>query len=142
MLVSYIGSRRSAPSWVEPADWDKYNKSVNQAILANYYKAKIEADEVLYKTSKQSASLTGICLRPGTLSDNPAGKISLGKIDHMSGNISRESVAKVASALLAADGVKNSWIDLLEGDQEVERAVERVTEESIDAAEGEPVYGS
>lgn len=140
LLVSYNGSRRAAAPWWPGSEWDDYHSAVNNGVLATYYKAKIAADEALYETSKKSDTLAGICLRPGTLSSEPAGKVSLGKNEHVKGNIPRESVAKVADALLAADGVKNSWIDLLSGDEDVQQAVDRVVREGVNSAEGEAIY--
>lgn len=113
---------------------------MNNGVLANYYKAKIVADEELYRASRASSSLVGIGLRPGALTDDPAGKVTLGRTPYPKGNISRESVAKVADALLAAEGVKNSWIDLYEGDEEIDQAVKRVVQAGVDVAEGDPVY--
>ncbi|KJZ72265.1 hypothetical protein HIM_08306 [Hirsutella minnesotensis 3608] len=110
LLVSYTGSRRAGASWWPAGEWDEYYKSVNNGVLANYYKAKIAADEVLYETSKKSNSLIGICLRPGTLTNEPAGKVELGKTAHVKGSVSRASVAETANALLGADGVKNGSI--------------------------------
>ncbi|KAJ6780413.1 hypothetical protein PWT90_02300 [Aphanocladium album] len=141
LLVSYNGSRRAAAPWWSAEEWDEYNKKVNYGILATYFQAKIAADEALYEaTKKPGSSLTGICLRPGTLSDNPAGKVVLGKIPHVKGNVPRESVAQVADALLAADGVKSGWFDLLEGDESVDAAVTKAVKEGVDTAEGEAIY--
>ncbi|KAF5023684.1 hypothetical protein F66182_4250 [Fusarium sp. NRRL 66182] len=144
LLVSYLGSRRASASWWPSGEWDEYNQKVNNGVLANYYKAKIEADEVLYKVSKQSSTLVGIDLRPGTLTDKPATKVEFGKTRHISAGdgISREAVAEVASHLLAHDGVKNGWYDLLDGDEEIPAAVDRVLRDSVDAAEGEAIYNA
>lgn len=108
--------------------------------MANYYKAKIAADEILYETSKKGKTLVGINLRPGTLTEEKAGKVELGKTEHIKGNVSRESVAQVADALLAAKEVKNVWIDLVDGNEDIPAAVDRVLEEGVNAAEGEQVY--
>ncbi|KAM5347888.1 hypothetical protein ACJ41O_007712 [Fusarium nematophilum] len=142
LLVSYLGSRRKGAPWWPAGEWDHYHQTVNNGVLTNYYKAKIEADEVLYRVSKKSPTLVGINLRPGTLTTEPAGKVELGKTAHLTPAISREAVAQVASALLAADGVKNTWLDLLDGDEEVSAAVERVVRDSVDAAEGEEIYNA
>ncbi|PHH84820.1 hypothetical protein CDD83_1326 [Cordyceps sp. RAO-2017] len=142
LLVSYTGSRRAGASWWPAGEWDDYDRSVNNGALATYHKAKIAADEVLYETSKKSASLVGICLRPGTLTLEPAGKVELGRTAHVKGNVSRASVAETAAALLAADGVKNCWLDLLDGKEDVASAVHRVVADGTDAAEGESVYTS
>lgn len=49
-------------------------------------------------------------------------------------------MAEVTAALLAADGAKTSWLDLLDGKEEVGAAVDRVVREGVDAAEGDPVF--
>lgn len=54
--------------------------------------------------------------------------------------MSREAVAQVSAALLEAEGVKNSWIDLLDGDEEIGAAVSRIVKDGVDAAEEDPVY--
>lgn len=140
LLVSYLGSRRAGAPWWPAGEWDEYHDAVVNGALANYYKAKVAADEALYETSKKSTSLIGIGLRPGTLTLDPAGPVSLGKTAHVQGKVSRETVARVADGLLAADGVKNSWIDLLDGDEHIDQAVSRVAREGVDAAEGEQIY--
>ncbi|KAF4480101.1 NAD dependent epimerase dehydratase [Fusarium agapanthi] len=141
LLISYLASRRSGASWWPAGEWDEYNEKVNNGVLSNYYKAKIEADEVLYKVSKKSPTLVGIDLRPGTLTDDPATKVEFGKTKSIARNgVSREAVAEVASHLLAADGVKNGWYDLLDGDEDIPAAVERVVRENVDAAKGEAIY--
>ncbi|KAF4980099.1 hypothetical protein FZEAL_3820 [Fusarium zealandicum] len=142
LMVSYLGSRRAGASWWPAGEWDEFHQSVNNGVLANYYKAKIEADEVLYRVSKSSSSLVGINIRPGTLNAELAGKVELGKTSHVSSKngISREAVAETASHLLASEGVKNVWLDLLDGDEEIGAAVDRVVREGVDAAEGEDIY--
>lgn len=144
LLISYLGSRRNAASWWPSGEWEEYHEKVNNGVLANYYKAKIAADEALYEASRKSSSLVGIDLRPGTLSDEPAGKISFGKTSTVGLNskVSREAVAQTADVLLATDGLKNTWLDLLDGDEEVESAVQKAVQDGVDSAEGEPIYQS
>lgn len=142
LLVSYTGSRRAAAPWWPDGEWEDYNRSVNHGVLANYYQAKIVADEALYEASRKSASLVGICLRPGTLTAEPAGEIELGKTAHVKGSVSRASVAETAAALLGADGVRNCWLDLLDGGEDVGAAVKRVVDTAVDASEGESVQAS
>lgn len=139
-MVSYLASRRTKPSWWDEDAWAGA-QDVNYKILPNYYKAKIAADEVLYEESaKRGQDFVGINLRPGTLTLGPAGKVELGKTKTSRGDVSRETVAEVAAALLGAEGVKNSWIDLLDGEEDVDTAVKRVVKEGVDAAEGEAIY--
>lgn len=137
LLVSYLGSRRAKPDWWSDEEW-KAAEDVNNNALPHYYKAKLAADEELYRVSKEKGDkFVGIDLRPGTLTLDPPGKVELGKTKESRGNVSRASVAHVADALLAAEGVKNSWIDLLDGEEEIEEAVSRVVKQGADAAEGE-----
>jgi nucleoside-diphosphate-sugar epimerase len=142
LLVSHIGSRRESAPWWQTGEWDKYVTAVNNGVLKNYYKAKIAADEELYKVSRASSTLVGIDLRPPTLTDEPAGGVKLGKTPTVNGKVSRETVAKVADAYLAAEGVKNSWVDFYDGDEDIDEAVQRFVSGGGDTAEGEPVYSS
>jgi hypothetical protein len=138
-MVSYLGSRRNKPAWWSDEAWAAA-VDVNTRVLPHYYRAKLAADEVLYSVSKERGSgFVGINLRPGTLTLEPAGRVELGKTEHSRGTISRESVARVADLLLASEGVKNTWLDLLDGEEEMEDAVARVVRDGVDAAEGEEI---
>jgi hypothetical protein len=44
---------------------------------------------------------------------------------------------RVADLLLASEGVNNSWVDLVDGEEAIDAAVARVVNEGVDAAEGE-----
>ncbi|KAL3435870.1 hypothetical protein BDV09DRAFT_184663 [Aspergillus tetrazonus] len=146
LLVSWIGSRRTKPSWFTDADWS-HSRNVFDNVLPTYAKAKLEADEFLTAhaavRNRQSAAgkagrLDAICLRPGLLTDEPAtGRVTLGKTKS-EGKVSRENVARVADVLLAKDGSKG-WVDLLDGEEEIGDAVERVVREGVDVVEGEDV---
>jgi hypothetical protein len=46
----------------------------------------------------------------------------------------------VLAELLEVQGLKTSWIDLLDGEEETKAAVERVVREGVDDAEGDPIY--
>ena len=138
LLVSYLASRRAKPSWWSDSEWAGAEE-LNTKALPHYYKAKVEADAVLYKVSNERGpGFIGIDLRPGTLTDEPSsGKVELGKTKAASGKVSRESVARVADLLLASEGVNNSWVDLVDGEEAIDAAVARVVNEGVDAAEGE-----
>ncbi|RFU78501.1 hypothetical protein TARUN_3748 [Trichoderma arundinaceum] len=140
LLVSYNGSRRKGAPWWTASEWEDYNKNINHGVLATYYQAKIVADEVLYEVSKKNPALVGIDLRPGRLSEGPKGNVTLGKNKNVVGEVPRETVAHVADALLAAEGVKSGWIDLLQGDDDINEAVAAVVRDGVDAAEGEDIY--
>lgn len=141
-MVSYLASRRGKPSWWDDDAWAGALE-VNNKILPDYYKAKIAADEVLYRESAaRGAGFVGINLRPGTLTEDPAGGVELGRTGTSRGKSSREGVARVAAALLEVGGIKNCWVDMLDGQEEVGAAVERVVREGVDACEGEDIYKS
>ncbi|KAF3921375.1 hypothetical protein ABW20_dc0108491 [Dactylellina cionopaga] len=138
LLVSYIASRRSYPPW-----WNDEDKAsadhVNQSVLANYYKAKVEADEYLLARAKAARDsgkqFADICLRPGTLTDDDGeAKVLLGKTGSR-GEVSRTDVARVAAELL--DTEYRGWVDLLKGEESVTEAVKRVVREKFDSIEGE-----
>jgi hypothetical protein len=139
LMISYLASRRSKPAWWSDDAW-RAAEEVNTKVLPHYYAAKLAADEVLYAVSRERSGFVGINLRPGSLTLEPAGKVELGKTKHSRGDVSRESVAKVADLLLASEGVKSAWLDLLDGEEVVEQAVERVVAEGVDAAEGEAFF--
>lgn len=113
---------------------------VNNGPLATYYQAKLPADEVLYEVSKTSRTLVGIDLRPGALTDDPVGKVEFGKTKTVRGNIPRVSVAHVIDRVLATEGVKSGWLDLHEGDVDIDEAVAAAVRNGVDAAEGEDIY--
>ncbi|KAK0625516.1 hypothetical protein B0T17DRAFT_532983 [Bombardia bombarda] len=139
LLVSYLACRRQAPSWWSSESWEAADK-VNKAQYPTYYQAKIAADEALYTASKNRSDFIGINVRPGTLTAEPAAKVELGKTRHSRGATSRETVAKVADGLLASEGIKNTWLDLVDGDEDINAAVKRVVDEGVNCAEGEPVF--
>jgi hypothetical protein len=105
--------------------------------LSGYCKAKLAADEVLLQNSSLRSDFSGISLRPGMLSDEPAGKVELGKTKISRGNVSRASVVDTIVSLLENQNVKSSWLDLLDGDHDVNVSVERIGSTGLDAAEGE-----
>jgi len=140
LLVSYIASRKGYPPWWNDEDKRAADK-VNNDILPDYYKAKVEADEHLEALTKKrldggDKDFQAINLRPGTLTDGPAtGKVILGKTSSR-GSVSREDVAQVAAALLARNDTRG-WIDLLEGNDSIDEAVEKVVQSNHNGLEGE-----
>lgn len=150
LTVSYISSRRSRPSWWSDADWASAEK-VNNEILPTYFQAKVAADEVLTVLAKERLDeeakngvpvkerFCGISLRPGTLIDEKAGGVKVGKIT-CQGKISRETVAQTIAAVLGVEGARG-WIDMLDGDEGVEEAVKKLVEDGVDCVDGEDVEG-
>ncbi|KAI1492915.1 NAD dependent epimerase/dehydratase [Biscogniauxia mediterranea] len=139
VMISFITSRLQKPAWWDQAVWDaEHAKTLKH--LERYYQAKVAADQVLVEESKKRKDFAAICLRPGLLTMEPAGKVSLGKIPHASGTSSRASVAKLTALLLDDPNVKSCWLDMLDGDEDPEAAVKRCVAEGVDCAEGEPYY--
>lgn len=77
----------------------------------------------------------GISLRPGHLSDEKAAGIKIGKIE-AKGQISRATVTEAIVAVLETDGARG-WIDILDGDKDVKKEVEKIVSEGFDSVEGE-----
>ena len=141
LVVSYVGSRRSKAPWWNDADWAATQKA-NNGVLKSYFPAKLAADECLVSLASQPQSgFTGISLRPGTLTEVEGnGTVALGKTAAR-GAVRRGDVARVAMALLENETVRTCWLDLMEGSEEVEHAVERCIREQVDATDGESVKG-
>ncbi|MCJ1397317.1 hypothetical protein MMC11_000509 [Xylographa trunciseda] len=138
LLISYIGSRRQRAPWWTDEDWASCQK-VNTEVLPHYFAAKVEADECLTALAQgRGRDLAAIILRPGNLTDDkPTGMVTLGKT-RANGKVSRGDVADVAVRLLEKVGTQG-WLDLLEGGDEVEDAVERVVRDGVNCIEGEDV---
>jgi hypothetical protein len=144
LLISHIGSRRNRPAWMSDRGWARIENN-NRTVLAAYAKAKLEADEYMVAKlhwrraqADLPSGFQSICLRPGLLTLEPAtGRVALGQIKG-EGSVTREDVALVVDSLLARDDTQG-WYDLLNGDEPIEQAVERVAKEKVDAIEGEDV---
>ncbi|KAK4952888.1 hypothetical protein LTR66_013707 [Elasticomyces elasticus] len=139
LMVSYIASRKGTPAWWTKEDV-KTAEYVNTKVLPAYAAAKIEADEhyaaLAKKRTDRDPAFQAINLRPGTLKDHESsGKVMLGKTPAR-GDVSRESVAEVAVALLARDDT-SGWFDLLDGDESIDQAVDRCAKEGWDGIVGE-----
>lgn len=139
LMISYIASRHGTPPWWNDKDVEAANH-VNTKVLPAYFAAKVEADEHFAAATKKrngkDPEFQAINLRPGTLKDDPSdGKVLLGKTGAR-GDVSRESVARVAAALLERDDTRG-WYDLINGDEPIEEAVERLVKEKWDGIEGE-----
>jgi hypothetical protein len=148
LTVSYVASRRGRASWWTDEDWAAAQK-VNNEILPTYYKAKVAADEVLTVLAKErfdeeakngvaeAGKFCGISLRPGTLTDEKAGGVKIGKIESR-GNSSRATVAEAIVAVLNTEGARG-WFDMLDGDEDIEGAIQKCVKEGVDAVEGEDI---
>jgi hypothetical protein len=120
---------------------------MNSEILPTYAKAKQEADEYMTALAAQrkrdpsAGHFQAINLRPGILTTEPATrKVELGITANGRGSVTREDVAIVADELLARADIEG-WLDLVNGEEDVSEAVERVAREKVDAVAGEDVEG-
>ncbi|KAJ3454162.1 hypothetical protein MRS44_018056 [Fusarium solani] len=136
ILISYLACRRKPPSWWDRDAWE-YAQEMQSGGLLSYCQAKLAADEVILQEASNRADFSGISLRLGILSDEPAGPIELGKTRTSRGNVSRASTAKVIVSLLEHNMVRTSWLDMLDGAEDIETAVERIVNNWEDAAEEE-----
>ena len=138
LMISYIGSRRQRAPWWTDEDWASC-QHVNTEVLPHYFAAKVEADEYLTVLAEgRGKDFAAIILRPGNLTDdNATGRITLGKT-RASGKVSRGDVADVAVRLLEKEGA-HGWLDLLEGRDGVEEALDMVVIGKVDCVEGEDV---
>jgi hypothetical protein len=146
LTVSYLSSRHGRAPWWSDEDW-KAAQKVNTEILPNYFQAKVAADEVLTILSQgrvakeeedgvpRNERFCGISLRPGTLTEEPAGKVKMGKIG-AGGKTSRATVAESVVTILETEGVRG-WVDVIDGDEELVEAIKSYVEEGQDAVEGE-----
>jgi hypothetical protein len=146
LTVSYLASRRERASWWSDEDWKQAQK-INNEVLPTYYKAKIAADEVLTVLAKdrydeeEKNGVSGkdkfcaISLRPGTLTDEKAGGVKLGKIG-VGGKTTRATTAEAIVAALETEGAKG-WIDVIDGDEDAHQAIQKLTKEGVDVADEE-----
>jgi len=137
LLVTALSERRQRAPWWDDESWALVQK-MNTEILPAYYVAKLASDDVLTVLGRAKQGFGYILLRPGSLSDEQeTGKVELGKT-RAKGTVARADVAEVAVRLLEREGVRG-WFDLLGGEEEVGKAVERVVREGVDCMEGEDV---
>lgn len=132
LLVSWLSARRRQPPWWNDEEWQASEDAYKE--LGEYSDAKLAADEELHAVAaKRGEGFAGIDLRPGWLTNGHAGRVELGKTKTQQGKVSRATVAHVAAQMLEAEGVKSGWYDLLDGEDETKKAVEKVVAENVDA---------
>ncbi|KAI0142999.1 NAD(P)-binding protein [Xylariaceae sp. FL1272] len=136
VLISFIGCRIQKASWVTEANWQQYLAST-RGPFHRYYEAKLVADRELYEAGKKRDDFATISVRLGRLTMEPAGKVALGKIPIPEGLSSRDSLAAVIASMLEKD-VNSCWLDMLDGQEDLELALNKFVEEAVDCVEGEP----
>lgn len=91
--------------------------------------AKYDSEKALHNTS-----LDFTVLRPGLLTHEPAGKVDLG-ITQM-GSVSRELVAEVLLACALEPKTAGLTLDVMDGNDDVQAAVEKCAKDRVDAWTG------
>ncbi|KAF9776709.1 hypothetical protein IL306_005102 [Fusarium sp. DS 682] len=138
LQVSYLGARREQAPWWTADDWEGWKK-VNSTFLAPYYEPKTAADEALVTEARKRDGLTAVSVRPGGLTDKDEGGVLLGQTKQARGMTTRASTARIMALVLEKEGVKGHWLDVLDGDEDAETAVDRYVRDEAECAEGEPV---
>ncbi|KAH7196644.1 uncharacterized protein B0J16DRAFT_351964 [Fusarium flagelliforme] len=136
--VSYLGARREQAPWWTPEDWEGWKK-INSTFLGPYYEPKTAADEALVTEGKKRDSLTAVSVRPGGLTDKDEGGVLLGQTKQARGMTTRASTARAMALVLEQEHVKGHWMDVLDGEEDAQTAVDRFVREETECAEGEPV---
>jgi len=111
-------------SALKACDPDKGSEAIKP-----YLAAKHAADEIL-----KSTSLNYTILRPGRLTDEPeSGRIrAAGRLDDYDGSISRANVAECIRIALGHPGAEHKTIDLLDGEETIDDAFDRLESQSPD----------
>ncbi|KAI2638354.1 NAD dependent epimerase/dehydratase [Xylaria nigripes] len=140
VMISFIASRLARAPWWSEETWCATKEGVLTQ-LETYYLAKVAADQVLYEECrKRPDDFAAVCLRPGVLTDEPAGDVVLGRTSSTRGPSSRASVANLTALLLENPRLRSCWLDMLDGEERPEDAVNRCVDEGVDCIEGEPYY--
>ncbi|KAK7407873.1 hypothetical protein QQX98_009988 [Neonectria punicea] len=139
ITVSYLGARRSNAPWWNDDDWAGWNK-VNSTFLARYYEAKVAADEAVVTEARKRDGFCAVSVRPGGLTDKDPGGVLMGQTKKARGMTSRAMTAMVVALLLESVDVKSRWLDVLDGDEDAQVAVERCVRDGTECAEGEAIY--
>lgn len=131
--------RQRASWWHDEEDYELWQRMYHE-IIPDYHKAKHVAEDVLAvlgeERRQRDPSFQWVSLRPGMLGQGPAvGQVSLGRT-RVKGQISREDVAEVAVALLA-QGHVSGWVDLMNGEEDITSAVNRLAQTKETSMEGE-----
>lgn len=136
LTVSASVARRIPAAYWDDADVATFSGAWKA--IPVYCEAKLQADEFLYDESRKLERGGGkevgwedIHLRPGALGDSAAtGKVDLGRA-RAGGGVTRSDVADVAVRLLQKGGAGGLWLDLVNGEELAQEAVDRVVRDRI-----------
>jgi hypothetical protein len=109
--------------------------------LARYYEAKVASDEALVVEARKRPEITAVSVRPGGLTDKEEGGVLMGQTKKARGMTTRATTARVVAVILE-EKVKGRWLDVLDGEEDVETAVQRCARDGTDCAEGEDIVST
>ena len=102
VIVSYIGADDPASGGDDPS-------------MMAYQRAKAAADDAV-----RASSIDWTIVRPGGLTDSPAGGIAVGDV---TGKTSRASVARVLALLVTENPLPKTVLNVIDGDTEIGEAL-------------------
>lgn len=140
LFISAHSVRRHRAGWWHDEEDHELWRRMYHDIIPDYHQAKHVAEDVLAVLGEErrqhDASFQWVSLRPGQLGEEQeVGKVSLGRT-RVKGKISRGDVAEVAVAILA-QGQVNGWVDLMNGDEDITSAIDRLARTKETSMEGE-----
>ncbi|TGO40086.1 hypothetical protein BHYA_0042g00170 [Botrytis hyacinthi] len=133
LMISFPASRRKKAPWWDNTDYQNFlNETRAYSEIAE---AKLNADEYLVAMAKQRNddspdSFQSISLRPSWLTNAPMGKTKFSR------RVSRADVAAVAVSLLSRSDA-SGWFDLVDGNDDIESAVDNAVQNNLNSIEGE-----
>ncbi|THV46834.1 hypothetical protein BGAL_0357g00200 [Botrytis galanthina] len=141
LMISFPASRRKKAPWWDNTDYQNFLDETRA--YPEIAEAKLNADEYLVAMAKQRNddspdSFQAISLRPSWLTNAPMGRVHLGKTK-FSGRVSRADVADVAAVAvsLLSRSDASGWFDLVDGNDDIESAVDNAVQNNLNSIEGE-----
>lgn len=137
IIVSALDVRdregKGIPEWYN--DDDKVRSDRVWRVIGVYMKAKLDADTELVNGNERR-KLRYTIVRPGQLTeDEGKGTVMAGKT-HLGTSISREDVARTVIECIKNDGTIGMAFDVVGGNEDIKKAVERVVSGKQDTFEG------
>lgn len=91
--------------------------------------------------ARNRPEITAVSVRPGGLTDKEEGGVLMGQTKKARGMTTRATTARVVAVILE-EKVKGRWLDVLDGEEDVETAVQRCARDGTDCAEGENIVST
>ncbi|GKZ38323.1 hypothetical protein AbraIFM66950_010453 [Aspergillus brasiliensis] len=141
LLISFPASRRKPAPWWDSRDAKDYTSEKNS--YPDIADAKLQSDEYLVAMSRKrnlqdGSGFQAISLRPSWLLTSPGtGRVHLGKTRAL-GQIPIQDVAAVAVGLISREDT-HGWYDLVQGNDQVDEAIDKAVRDGINSIDGEDV---